>query len=175
MSEEFNQPDISNEELDRGNRPGFLTVLCVLTFISTGIGFISGLISLLFGPSSEEQMLQARVEMTKSISDLKELGMDSLADMMVKLQAMTEQINESFYLASTLSIITIGIGLYGTIQMFKGVKRGFHLYIIYCLLSIGAIYIYVSPSNIPSWVVIFNLIFSGLFIFMYSRNLKWMR
>lgn len=175
MSEEFDNTEISNEELDRGNRPGFLTVLCVLTFISTGIGFISGLISLVFGPSSEEQMLQARVEMTKSISDLKDMGMSSLAEMMQKLQAMTEQINENFYLASILSVITLGIGLYGTIQMFKGVKRGFHFYIVYCLLSIGAIYVYVSPSNIPSWVVIFNLLFSGLFIFMYSRNLKWMR
>jgi hypothetical protein len=162
-------------EEQRPPRPGFLTVLCVLSFISTGLSLISGLVSLVLGPSTEEQMLEAKVEMTRAIGDLKDAGMASWVDLMEKLQAMSEQINDNFYLASTLSLLTVIIGFYGVIKMWKGFKIGFHLYIGYCLLSIVTLYIYVSPSNIPSWIVIFNLLFSGLFIFLYSRNLKWMR
>lgn len=164
---------ISDEQRDP--RPGFLTVLCVLSFISTGLSLISGLVNFVLGPSSEEEMLEAKVEMTKAISDLKEVGMASWVDFMEKVQAMTEQINDNFYLASTLSLITVIIGFYGVIKMWKGFKIGFHLYIAYCLLSIVTLYLYISPENIPSWLVIFNLLFSGLFIFMYSRNLKWLR
>ena len=155
-------------------RPAFLTTLCVLSFISTGLGVVSTFFTLLSGKQSEEAMLDAKVEMTKSISDLKNLGMDSWVDMMNQIQAMTEEVNNNFYLASFVSIIVASVGLYGVIQMWKGFKIGFHIYIMYCLLSIAAIYIYVSPVNIPSIVVIFNLVLSGLFVFMYSRNLHWM-
>lgn len=156
-------------------RPGFLTVLCVLSFISTGIGLISGLVNFVFGPSSEEQMLATKVEMTKSISELRDAGMDSFVSFMEKIQNMTEEINANFYLASIISLLVVIIGFYGVLQMWKGRKIGFHIYIAYCLLSIASIYIYVSPANVSSIIVIFNLVLSGLFIFMYSRNLHWLK
>ena len=168
-----------SDELDNNTevkpRPGFLTVLCVLSFISTGLGLVSGLFNVFSGPSSSEQMLQAKVEMTKSVTEMKSLGMQSLADMLDKIQLMSEEINNNFYLASIISLIIVIVGLYGVFLMWKGLKQGFHFYIVYCLLTIASIYIYVSPSNIPSVVVIFNLLLSGLFILMYSRNLKWMK
>ena len=169
MTEELDHLEANNP------RPKFLTVLCILSFISTGLGFISSFINLLSGPAGEEEMLNQKVEMTKAISDLRQVGMDSFVDLMTKIQAMTEEINDHFYLASILALITVGLGLFGVFKMWKGFKIGFHLYIVYCLFSIGIMYLYVSPSNIPTMIVIFNLIFSGLFIFMYSRNLNWLK
>lgn len=164
---------INNENAPR---PRFLTVLCILTFISAGLSFVSGLYNLVFvGKQSEEAMLQTKVTMAESISQLKDVGMTTLVDMMEKLQRMTIEINDNFYLASVISLVTVGIGLAGAYKMWNGFKVGFHLYIVYNLLIVGAMYIYVSPSNIPSFVVIFNLIFSAIFVFMYSRNLKWMK
>lgn len=162
-------------EQSRGPRPGFLTVLCVLSFISTGLGLLSALFTFVAGPQSDEQLLEAKVALTKSASDLKEVGMDSFVEIMEKLQRMTEQVNENFYLASVITLITVAIGLFGVIKMWQGFKVGFHLYIGYCLLSIAGLYFYVSPANIPTVVVIWNLLISALFIFLYSRNLKWMR
>lgn len=166
--------DIS-EEMGREPRPGFLTVLCVLSFISTGMGLVSGFVTTLMGPSSDEQMLEAKVEMTKTISDVKELGVSWLVDLLEKIQAMSEQINENFYLASIMSLLVVIFGFYAVLKMYRGFKLGFHLYIGYCLLSIVSLYFYVSAESIPSFIVIFNLLFSGLFIFLYSRNLHWMR
>ena len=167
---------LDNINDENAQRPRFLTVLCILTFISTGMSLVSGLYNLVFvGKQSDEQMLDSKVQLTKSISDMKEMGMTGFAEMMEKINRMTIEINENFYLASAISLITVGIGLFGAIKMWKGFKLGFHLYIVYNLLVVGAIYLYVSPQNIPSIVVITNIILSSIFVFMYSRNLKWMK
>jgi len=119
-------------------------------------------------------MLASKVQMTQSMTQLKEVGMYSLSDMMAKIQAMAEQINENFYLATIIALISTGLGLFSIVKMWKGDRLGFHLYIVYSLISIAGLYLYVSPQNIPSVVIVFNLIVSGIFILMYSRNLKWM-
>lgn len=169
MSEETELMENENKR-----RPGFLTTLCVLSFISIGLGILSGLFNLIAGPSTEDQMLDQRVELTKSVSQLKNTGMHSLADLMDKIQLMSEDINNNFYLASFLNLVILLAGLFGVIKMLKGYKVGFHIYILYCLLSIGSMYAYVAAAHIPTLVIVVNLLISGLFILLYSRNLKWM-
>lgn len=164
--------NINEEE----QRPRFLTVLCILTFISTGFSIVAGLYNLVFiGKKSEEAMLDAKVEMAQAIDQLREVGMTSLVDMMEKIERMSVEVNNNFYLSSLITLLTVGIGLFGAFKMWKGFKIGFHLYIIYNLLAVGAIYLYVSPGNIPSFIIIVNVILSAVFVFMYSRNLKWMK
>lgn len=172
MSEELN---VDNEFQEKESRPGFLTVLCVLSFISTGLGVLAGLFNLVSGPQSEEAMTMQKVALAESMDQMEKTGMDSFASIMEQIQGMTEDINNNFYLAATINLLIVGAGLFGVIRMFQGLKIGFHIYIAYCLLSVASIYIYVSPAHIPTFVVIFNLFFSGLFIFMYSRNLRWMK
>ncbi len=156
-------------------RPTFLTVLCILTFINIGINMLTLLFQLAVGPSSEEEVLAERVELTKATSQLEDAGMDGFAGMMDQLMAMTAEIQESFYLAMIVSLVTYLIGLFGALKMFQGQKIGFHLYIIYSLLAVGGVYLYISPQNIPSISIIFGLILSGIFVFMYSRNLSWLK
>ena len=120
-------------------------------------------------------MLAERVELTKATSQLEDAGMDGFAGMMDQLMAMTAEIQESFYLAMIVSLVTYLIGLFGALKMFQGQKIGFHLYIIYSLLAVGGVYLYISPQNIPSISIIFGLILSGIFVFMYSRNLSWLK
>lgn len=169
MSEELS--NISENE----PRPGFLTVISVLSFISIGLNILFGIIAIFSGPQSKEEILDGKVEMTKSISELKKIGMDSMVEMMEKLNRMTVEVNDSFYLAGILGLLIAFLGLFGVYRMWNGIKVGFHMYIIYSLVSVVSLYLYVSPSNIPSAVIVFNLLISGLFIFMYSRNLHWMK
>ena len=165
--------DTLHEENKR--RPTFLTVLCILTFITTGFNLVAGLFNVVItGRQSEEAMLEAKVQMAESVTGLKELGMTSFVDFMEKLERMTVEINDNFYMAAIVSLITVAIGLFSALKMWKGFKVGFHLYIVYNLLAIAGIYLYVSPGNIPSFVVIVNVILSAIFVFMYSRNLHWM-
>lgn len=155
-------------------RPTFLAVLCILTFVNTGLNILTSLVQLISGPTSDEQMLAERVELTKATNELKDTGMDAFAGMMDQMLAMTADIQANFYIAMTVAVVTPIIGLFGALMMWKGKKLGFHLYIIYNLIAVGGIYLYVSPQNIPSIAIIFGLLLSGLFIFLYSRNLHWM-
>ena len=156
-------------------RPTLLTVLCILTFVSIGINMLTLLVQLVAGPSSEEEILAERVELSRAISQMQDAGMDGVAQMLEQFMAMTAQIQENFYFAMAISLVTYVVGFFGALKMFQGEKIGFHLYIVYNLLSIGGIYLYVSPNNIPSMSIIFGLILSGAFIFMYSRNLSWLK
>lgn len=160
----------------RKNRPGLLTVLCILSFISTGLGFLMQLFNLLVtGPVSEDAMIAQRAELATSRNEMKNLGMSGFADVMDQLSSMMVEINNSFYLAGVITLFVSAIGFFGVLDMFKGRKRGFHMYIIYCILSIASLYIYVSPANIPTFMIVVNLIFSGLFVGLYSINLKWLK
>lgn len=165
---------IDNQPSGKETRPTFLTVLCVLSFVFIGLSLLFGLIGLAGGPLSEEQLLESTVQLTKSADEMRSLDMESFAVMMEQISRMSVSINNNFYANGLVSIVVIVTGLFGVIQMMKGNKLGFHLYIIYSLLSIGQLYIFVSPADIPSIVVIWNLVISGIFVLMYSRNLKWL-
>ena len=157
-------------------RPRFLTVLCILTFIATGLSLVTGLFNLLVtGRQSEEQMINAKVAMSESINEMRDMGMTSFVDLMEKIQRMSVEVNDNFYFAGIFGLVLTVIGLYSAIRMWKGSKLGFHIYIVYNLLAIGGIYLYVSAANIPTVFVVFNVVLSGIFILMYSRNLTWMK
>ena len=160
---------------DARKRPKYLTVLCILSFISIGLALLTGFFNLVSGPSSEEQIKEMQVLMTDSANEMENIGADWLADMMSKGQGMAIDVNDNFYLASFVTIAYLLLGLLGVLKMWKGQAKGFHLYITYCLLSVISMYLYISPANISTFSVVINLMFSGLFILMYSRNLKWMR
>ena len=166
--------EITDNQLTE-KRPNFLKVLCILTFISTGLGIISTSFQLLFGPKSEEIMRIEKVALASQISEMNDLGMDFMVDMLDKIGSMSYQLNENFYLAHFIGLITVSLGLYSALKMWQGFKIGFKLYTLYSLLGVIGIYLYISPSNIPSFVIIFNIIFSALFIFLYSRNLNWLK
>ena len=85
MSEEFELEQYD----ERPKRPGFLTTLCILSFISIGIGILSGLSNLAMGPSSPEQMKELRVELNPQLEEMKDAGLDSFANVLDQIQSMS--------------------------------------------------------------------------------------
>ena len=163
-------------EINGGNkRPQLLKVVSILSFISLGFTFLGNISQLISGPASEEDMLNQKVEMTKSITQLEQIGADYWVESVRKLIAMSESLNNSFYTVTFLTFISALIGLFGVLKMWNGLKIGLHFYIIYSLISVGQVYLFVSPQVVPTFVVIWNVLISGIFVFLYSRNLKWMK
>ncbi len=167
--------EIDNQEMKREERPSFLKVLCILSFISIGLSLLGAMGSLISGPQSEERILADRADIIEANEELRTNGMDGLADLFEQIQRMNESLNSNFYAASLVSLIVLGIGLFGAISMWNGNRLGFHLYIVYSLISVAQLYFFVSPADIPTIAVVFNILISGTFIFMYSRNLAWMK
>lgn len=166
-----NVDEVNNQ---KGPRPSFLTVLCVLSFISIGLALISGVFGLFIGPPGEEAMMQQKLEFVRMADELRSVDMEGFAVMIEQFQRMIDSLNVHHYANSMTTIVFHLIGLFGVIQMWLGKKLGFHLYIAFSILAIVQMYFFVSPADIPTFTVIINMIISGIFIFMYSRNLKWL-
>jgi hypothetical protein len=156
-------------------RPGFLKVLCILSFISLGFGAISSLTSLLNGPQSDDAMLEMKEQLSESIDQMREQGSHGFADFFLQLQGLLVDTNDHHALSTGIGVFIVGLGFFSVIRMWNGQRLGFYLYIAYSLASIFSMYLYVSSDHIPTAVPIFGLVISGIFIFMYSRNLHWMK
>lgn len=155
-------------------RPFFLTVLCILSFISIGLALSSGFMGLISGPMSEEMILDQKMQWAKMSDELRSVGADGFVQILDQFSRMLDSLNTNHYGNTVATIILRLIGIVGVIFMWQGRRNGFHLYIVYNILSILQLYLFVSPADIPTIMIVVNLVFSGLFIFLYSRNLKWM-
>lgn len=167
--------EIENQSTLETKRPGFLTVLCILSFVAMGFGVFGPLIGFVTGPQSEEQLLEGKAALYESASQMKAQHMDGFAKTMRQLADMTEALNENHYLVQFVSLIVLGIGVFGVINMWKLKKIGFHLYIIYSLIGSAQIYFFVSPSLVPTFMIVTNLIISGIFVLLYGLNAKHMK
>jgi len=79
-------------------RPTFLTVLCILTFIATGLGLLFGLIGLVAAGAIE------------SFSQYLPVGVDG------------------GIFKAIITLVLVAASLYGAIQMWKLKKLGFYIY-----------------------------------------------
>ena len=154
--------------------PTFLIVLVILTLLNTGLAFLGGVYSLVVGKPSEKEILESKVQMAKPIIELRKLEMDYFVDVFTKLEAINDAMYANFMMFNLLGIFIALIGAASALMMLFRMKLGFHAYIVYSFLSILSIYAFVAPVNVPSILILINTIFAGLFVFLYSRNLKWL-
>jgi len=167
--ETYNNPQLSEK------RPVFLTVLCILTLVSCGFSFFGLLINLMQGPASIEALEAAETALLQVANDARAQNMGAAAEMMEKVAAFGFYTNEKFYTVLSMNALSTGLGLGGAILMLRRRKIGFHSYILYNIVAIVTIYMAVPVKEVPAILTIVNVIISAIFIFMYSRNLKWLR
>jgi hypothetical protein len=159
-------------------RPSFLNVLCILSFVSIGLSFLLNVLNFIGGPADEELLNQQKVEIVKILEDSPS-NADASSNSFIwgeitSYLKMIETVNENFYAFNAFYIGLLVFGFYAVLNMFHGKRLGFHLYIIYCLLNMLRYYLFLSTDAIPTSVIIWEFFISALFIFLYSRNLYWM-
>ncbi|MFL5753090.1 MAG: hypothetical protein ACJ76F_06770 [Bacteroidia bacterium] len=159
-------------------RPEFLKVLCILSFVGIGIVLLMSLAGLpkLF---QSPEMRMAEMEKMEQISP----GF---------MEKMAPILGDPNYTAKAVSKFCIDLlfqvlSLIGVLQMWKLRKRGFYIYMAGELLPYVTSLIFADQSaaiinSLPqtiakiAYVVIgIFVIFDLVFIFMYSRNLKYMK
>jgi hypothetical protein len=130
-------------------RPNLLTVLCILTFIGSGMNLFSSFVIAAF--------YDVFVEIVKEFGERFSIpGIDLLLEM----KPVYFLVSGLFYIGS----------LAGAIMMMRMKKLGFHIYTVFQILLIltPMYFMHLSTPGFP------ELFFSGLFILLYSTNLKVM-
>lgn len=168
--------EVLEQEERRQKRPVFLTVIAILSLIKIGWSLLVNFFSLIGGPMNEDELEQAKVEMTQSLNQVRGAeGMEWFEDFIRSGIDMLESMNVNHTMNVLTGLLILLIGLVGVIFMLKGRKLGFHVYIIYSFLASVQIYLFVSPSLLSNMIVIFSLFLSGIFVLLYGLNLKWMK
>lgn len=149
-----------SENIDQGTneilkRPDGLSILCVLSFIGSGLALLSNLYMFLLYNSIPE-VLQSEELITIP-------GLDT--DVMLNLIQSTSR---SFFLFSS---VTYAVSLFGVYLMWHLQKRGIHYYAVAQILILIISLLFIG-GNYP---VLPNLMMSLLFILLYSRFYKIMK
>lgn len=160
---------------EQKKRPVFLTVLCILTLVWAGIGFLRTLTMLVIGVRSSAEMQKETDLLLKAADKMRSAGFDSLGKYYEQTADMGVQLNQSAYGYAALLMVAVLLGIFGAILMLLGKKLGFHFYIGYTMLGMIAPYFFASSDSIPVAYTILSAFFGLLFVFMYSRNLRWLK
>lgn len=158
------------------NKPKSLLILGILTILNTSLALLNGITSLVSGPPSAADIKKENLTIAKSIIDFKKLDPPPEAlDLIEKIQQISTAVNDNFLFFTGISTLFSAIGFVSVFLMFRKEIYGFHAYIVYSILSSISIYFILSPSEVPTPLIVVNLLFSGLFVFLYSRNLAWIK
>ena len=86
--------------------PKGLMVLIILTWVNTLFSIVTTLFTLLFIRNKPEDLEKERVETAKSIIELKKLGLESMVDLLERIQAMTDALQPYFF---EINIVNLGV------------------------------------------------------------------
>lgn len=155
--------DNSNFEQPK-KRPVFITVLCILTWIGSGIGFLQSALALISGPTSELEELKNTP------------GVDEMLDL---------EFFDNFIFWSNVSngsaILVSALCVVGAVLMFQLKKIGFFLYLGGCIVSIivTVLAMHHLIPDVIAWIghvtIAFMILINAAFIIMYAVNLKHMK
>jgi hypothetical protein len=157
---------IDNENQENTNLPVFLKVLCILTFVGTGIGILSGLYSTFTFSSSMEQL--ELLQNNPYMGNMSEfLEVNRKYGFIVQLMALSGNI----------------LCLVAALFMWKLKKFGFYMYVVGQIIPlIGSFGLMggLSASNsmfagIAVVASIVGTLFPIAFVIMYALNLKHMK
>jgi hypothetical protein len=155
--------------------PRSLLITGVISILGTSSTILSSLQAIIMGKPSEDEIIQSKLELAKSLEEVKKNNIQFLEDLIRNLQIMLDAMYQNFFLYSLAAFLIAALGLAGIILMFKRKELGFHFYIIYSLIYVAQSYLFVSPTHVPLVLVLINLGVSGIFVYIYSRSLNWFR
>jgi hypothetical protein len=162
-------------------RPKFLLVISILSFVNIGMTVLTSLFGVLGGKPSAEELEAAKLQFANSQEQLETLAQSEKVDMsywseiLTKMEIMSDNMYANSIAYNGLILLVALFAFITVFLMFTGKKLGFHLYIGYCFLYVIQSYFFTTPSDVPTFVIVLNTLYGGIWVYLYSRNLKWMR
>lgn len=157
-------------------RPTFLTVLCILTFIGSGWGIVSGFTSYMSANVTSEL---TRASMQDAQDQISSAGDSNAGTRMAEkmLSGVGDALKpENIKKSAIFSIIAAVFTLLGGILMFQLKKVGFWVYVLGTAISIAGPLIVFGAGNFISMAATAGAAFIGvIFVVLYGLNLKHLR
>ncbi len=153
-------------------RPTFLTVLCILTFIGSGLNLLSSLISIATSKIATSSGFMSMIyeAMNQSMEEVPE----AFVKMMDTMVETTSKILENGVAIGLSNTILFAASLYGAILMFNLKKMGFYIYCVAHILLLFVVPVIVGFNVFTMLGIVGSLIFTAAFIIMYGVNVKHM-
>jgi len=146
--------NIDNIDNSENTRPELLKILCILTFIGSGLSLVSNLVMFMTIDIVREYF-------EKGMFDFLEENMDLTA-----LEILVS-INSIYFL---LQALLFGLAVYGAYYMWNLKKLGFHFYVIAQIILLILPQVFLPELPFPT----FELIISAIFVTLYAKNLQYM-
>ena len=169
------EQDFLSEEIYKPERPTFLKVLCILTFIYSGWAIISGTYTYLNANKiSTDAAIKMRMTQDDSLRKKNNTGSTNFTTKMMKA-AMIVNTPDNIHKKAIGDIIASILCLSGAIIMWKLKKKGYYLYIIGTAIGIGLPFYLYGNNLISVFASAFSGFFGILFLIFYAMNLKSMK
>ncbi|MBQ3945888.1 MAG: hypothetical protein II670_09835 [Alphaproteobacteria bacterium] len=154
-------------ETTEQKRPTGMTILLVLSLINACWNILRSIIMYFTTPRMSEMLNNGQFEeMMEPFSSMGEEFTKAMNDSMTVLS----QINTNYYLILLVLFIA---SLVGVIKMFRGDKRGLHIYAIAQILMLIDASVFVYPLQKPS-PFFSDLLLTAIFILIYYLYFKRM-
>lgn len=154
-------------------RPTFLTVLCIITFVVSGIFSLSSIYSALtYDKESQIVANEKGIEQMYTMAAEDETG--TMSQVIPSMEVFNQENIENATVILSINVLGSILSLLGAIMMYQMKKIGFHLYLGSKVIS--QIPLLLFTLSLPVFITYgFFLFFTIAFVIMYSRNLKYLQ
>jgi hypothetical protein len=166
--------EIQDEPIVKKKRPVFLLVLVILSSINISVSLLGSFSGMLGAKPDAKMIKQAKLEFANLREQLEEGGAADFTYIIDQMESVTDNMFKHFQAYNSVQFLILVLGLAGVILMYQRKKIGFHFYIIYSLGLVVLPYLFNPITGIPTILTIVGIIYGGLWVFLYSRNLHWM-
>jgi hypothetical protein len=156
-------------------RPKFLLVLVILSGINIVTSIIGALSGMLGSKPDQAMIKSAKLEFANMREQLQKADAEDFIYIIDQMQSVTVNMFKHFQAYNSFQFLILVLGLTGIVLMFRGKKLGFHFYIIYTLGLVLLPYFFNPITGIPTLLTIVGIIYGGIWVWLYSRNLHWLK
>lgn len=157
-------------------RPTFLTVLCVLTFVVSGYYFLSNVIGLFTAGTIESmQWGELAMQLDKAMESADTGTQQFMSKLMTDIVAVMEALEAHIYLVLSLAALASALSLLGAYLMFQLRRAGFYIYAGAKALDIFAPLLILGVNLVTALAFGFVALVSIGMILLYASNRKHLR